>query len=415
MWSFVFSGVVAVAFFVACGGSGERPTDAASSGGDGGTIEASVRDALADTGDSGTCKTKAKDGTETDVDCGGSNDCPRCELGQVCESETDCAGGAKCTNKLCALCEDDQTNGDETDRNCGGKACAACTVGKRCVGDTDCRSGKCVNQACACPANMTIISIAGGGAYCVDQAEVSKGQYNQFITANVPVNTQAGACLTENQSFIPRGAWPPQVDPGPLAFNFGLPVHYVDWCDAAAYCTWAKKQLCSTLKGDAPVPVADSANATVSAWFNACTAQGALVYPYGNTFDGTKCNTDGVGVPGAGTTRTSGFGFAANLDDGVYDVANSDATGKITGPLHTACQGGSTGIYQMSGNVAEWENSCDGASATSKCRVRGGSYASASSADQTCAALRDVERMPAATGDPATDPLKDIGFRCCQY
>lgn len=409
LWSFAFSSVSVLAFFVACSGGSERPVDIASSGDGGNVFEATVRDALADTGDSGTCLTKAKDGTETDIDCGGSNNCPRCELGKACAAETDCAGGAKCLNKLCALCEDKQTNGDESDVDCGGKACGACTVGKRCATNTDCRSGSCLNQACACPKGMTIIALAGGGAYCVDQAEVTKGQYNQFITANVP--KQTGACAG-NSTFVPRGAGIPATEPGPLTFNFGLPVHYVDWCDAAAYCQWAKKQLCGSIEGDAPVSGAQGADATKSAWYNACSAQGTLDYPYGDTFDATKCNTDGLGVPGPGATRGTGFGYPANQDDGIYDVGVSDATGTVTAASHIACQGGSTGIYQMSGNVAEWEDSCDGNGPDSNCRVRGGSYASATAADQTCGAVRDVVRMPPA-GNP--EILKDIGFRCCQY
>lgn len=83
----------------------------------------------------------------------------------------------------------------------------------------------------------------------------------------------------------------------------------------------------------------------------------------------------------------------------------------ISTAAHQACQGGSTGVYQMSGNVAEWEDSCDGTTATANCRVRGGSWAD-SGLGQTCASGRSVARMPAAM-DP--DPLADIGFRCCQY
>ena len=108
LWSFAFSGVSVLAFFVACDGGSARPLDTASSGDGGNTFEATVRDALEDTGDSGTCLTKAKDGTETDIDCGGSNNCARCELGKGCAAETDCAGGAKCMNKFCALCEDSE-------------------------------------------------------------------------------------------------------------------------------------------------------------------------------------------------------------------------------------------------------------------------------------------------------------------
>jgi formylglycine-generating enzyme required for sulfatase activity len=417
LWSFVFSGVSVVVFFVACSSAGGRP-DSAGVGSDGGNFEATVRDALEDTGDSGTCKTKVKDGNETDIDCGGNNTCPRCELGKACTAAGDCAEGADCKNKLCALCSDELTNGDETDRNCGGKACDACTVGKRCIANTDCRSGSCINQACACPKDMTIVPLAAGGAYCIDQAEVSKGQYYKFWAANVPVGTQEGACLTANANFTPRDAWPPASAPGDptaaLAFNLGLPVHFVDWCDAIGYCKWAKKELCGSINGG-PVAAADSTTPAKSAWYNACSAQGVRTYPYGDVFDPTRCNDNGIGTQGPGViTRDTNFGYADNHDDGVYQVAVSDIAGNISAAAHASCQGGSVGVYQMSGNVAEWENSCDGSTAISNCRVRGGSYMNTMN-EQTCTSGRDLPRMPAPTGNPATDPLKDIGFRCCQY
>lgn len=193
IWSFVFSAASVAGFFVACGGGNDRPSDIAAAGVDSGFQEATLRDVLPDTsdsGDAGTCMTKIKDGTETDVDCGGDNACARCELTKACVTASDCASGAQCSNGLCALCTDDATNGDEADRNCGGKSCAACTGGKRCLVNSDCRSASCINQTCACPKDMTIVALARGGAYCIDQAEVTKGQYNKFITANVAVTGQ---------------------------------------------------------------------------------------------------------------------------------------------------------------------------------------------------------------------------------
>ncbi len=383
-------------------------------GGDGGGDEASV-DAATDTTPS-FCMSLMKDGNETDVDCGGGNDCARCALGKGCILDTDCVKGSQCTNKVCSLCHDSTTDGDETDTDCGGKACGGCAVGKRCNLGSDCTSGTCTGNACACPKDMTIVSLANGGAYCVDQSEVTKGQYFQFITANVSVATQTNtACKAANTTFVPRGAWPPATAPDSLSFNLGLPVHYVDWCDAAAYCTWAKKQLCG-LVGGGTLPPAQSADATKSAWYNACSAQGTKAYPYSaSTFDNTKCNSDGVGTSGTETVandRNQGFGFpGTNGDDGVYRVAISDAAGVISAPDHIGCVGGSVNLYQMSGNVAEWEDSCAGTAATDTCFVRGGSYAD-SSLNQQCTSTRNVVRMPPAA-DP--DPLKDVGFRCCQY
>jgi formylglycine-generating enzyme required for sulfatase activity len=424
--SFAFSILVVFAFFIACSSADLHPAPGGDPDAGGlGNFEASIRDDGAADGNaeaaSTTCMSQVKDGLESDIDCGGTaNGCARCPLGKACNIDEDCAQGAQCMNKVCSLCHDKITNGDESDTDCGGKACGACTVGKRCNLPTDCTSGTCTNNACACPKDMTIISLATGGAYCIDQAEVSKGQYFQFITANVPVASQTNtACKAANTTFVPRGAWPPATAPDPpgLTFSLGLPVHYVDWCDAAAYCTWAKKQLCG-LVGGGTLPPAQSGDPEKSAWYNACSAQGTKTYPYGAVpFDNTRCNSDGIGAVGIETVaqnRNEGFGFPANQDDRVYRVAISDVAGNIQLPDHTGCQGGSVGVYQMSGNVAEWEDSCAGAAATDTCRVRGGSYADTST-NQMCTSTRDVVRIPAApiVGDP--DPLKDVGFRCCQY
>ena len=63
----------------------------------------------------------------------------------------------------------------------------------------------------------------------------------------------------------------------------------------------------------------------------------------------------------------------------------------------------------MSGNVAEWENSCSGSNgANDQCLVRGGSFLS-SADDAKCAAQRTVDRAPMSGSD-----LLDVGFRCCQ-
>ena len=107
-----------------------------------------------------------------------------------------------------------------------------------------------------------------------------------------------------------------------LAFNLGLPVHYVDWCDAVAYCRWANKELRPGQRRDPPAGM--SADTEKSAWYNACSAQ-EKAYPYGVGFDNTRCNTDGVGATGvvqAAIPRTSGFGFTENQDGNIYDVVD---------------------------------------------------------------------------------------------
>jgi len=409
--SFLLSSACAFGLVVACSGGDARPPSTTGLSEGGADFDASpITDAMREADAPTTCTNTTKDANETDVDCGGA--CAPCALGKACVQDKDCSDDAKCTNKICAKCDDGVTNGDETDVDCGGKACGPCTVGKRCKAGPDCKTASCAGDACACPAGMAIIALAGGGAYCIDQFEVTKGQYNKFITANVPVNDQIAICKPPaNVTFVPRGAWPPATNPGPLEFNFALPVHYVDWCDAYAYCKWAKKELCGKIGGGAIAP-AEGADPTKSAWYNACSAQGTKGFPYGTTFDGTKCN--GAGKPaGDAEGVASSYGYTGNQDDDVYAVAQSDAAGNAGAPLNAACQGGSVGLYQMSGNLAEWEDSCDGNATVATCRVRGGSYAAENDeASLACAAVRSVPRLPPAGG---ADPLKDIGFRCCVY
>ena len=95
---------------------------------------------------SGTCGDGQKNGSETDVDCGGS--CGPCATGQTCASGMDCTTRS-CLGTACqaASCTDGAANGDETDVDCGG-SCRGCDAGKVCTGTADCLSGVCQGNRC---------------------------------------------------------------------------------------------------------------------------------------------------------------------------------------------------------------------------------------------------------------------------
>lgn len=97
------------------------------------------------------CFDSVKNGTETDIDCGGT--CPKCNVGQTCAVPTDCASSV-CTGGVCAQasCMDNVKNGAETDVDCGGPLCPSCSVGKSCSSNGDCVSGHCNQNLCAPPA-----------------------------------------------------------------------------------------------------------------------------------------------------------------------------------------------------------------------------------------------------------------------
>lgn len=108
-------------------------------------IDAPPRDVVA----APTCTDGQRNGTETDVDCGGS--CPRCGMGRTCGGPTDCADPLTCVGGGCyaVSCADGVQNGMETDTDCGGSSCPRCATGRRCQAPTDCVSAACAMNACA--------------------------------------------------------------------------------------------------------------------------------------------------------------------------------------------------------------------------------------------------------------------------
>jgi len=123
-----------------------------------------------------TCTDAMKDGMETDLNCGGP-DCAKCADGKVCLVAGDCASGvcSGTTAKTCAVpsCTDTVKNGMETDADCGGACTAKCADGKMCALATDCASGVCTNGTCAVPSctdtvkNGTETDLNCGGAMCM--------------------------------------------------------------------------------------------------------------------------------------------------------------------------------------------------------------------------------------------------------
>jgi len=119
-----------------------------------------------------SCTNKKKDGSETDVDCGGS--CPeRCKLLAACAVAADCVPGAVCVKGTCSApsATDGMKNGTETDVDCGGNEAPACDVGKACLIGADCKEKVCDGATCAAPLptdgvkNATETDVdCGGGA-----------------------------------------------------------------------------------------------------------------------------------------------------------------------------------------------------------------------------------------------------------
>ena len=216
---------------------------------------------------------------------------------------------------------------------------------------------------------MAQVPVIGSGFYCIDTTEVNYTQYTAFYEANPSTSQQPSYC-SWNSNYTPSSDWPPSSG------QQTLPVHYVNWCQALAYCTYSGKTLCGHIGGGS-VAASDLFNANDDAWFNACSAQGVSTYPYGSTYNGTACNGADAGHAARWVTTT------------------------------TTCQGGEPGVYDMSGNLAEWEDACSGATdENDTCTVRGGSFLSDSS-DLRC------DSNLAADDVPRDYSGADVGIRCC--
>jgi hypothetical protein len=220
----------------------------------------------------------------------------------------------------------------------------------------------------ACPAGAIEVTGPAGAPYCVDATEVTKAEYTAFLAGSPSPEDQPPYCAW-NLDFVPGDAWPPAGD------DQEHPVTYVDWCDASAYCAWAGKRLCGQIGGGS-VDMSASTDPAVSQWYNACSAGGQRSFPYGVDHVDGACNdnSNGLNVP--------------------MPVAGAPC-----------CMGGSEGIFDMTGNVREWEDSCDKyESSGDKCRARGGSYGSG---DQDASCDGSLQTEPRNRRD------ERIGFRCC--
>ena len=98
---------------------------------------------------------------------------------------------------------------------------------------------------------MVIAGVIGGGSYCIDGYEVTKEEYDVFLQANPNLSGLPPVCA--GNIYQPSNGWP---------YTEGrVPVTYVDWCDAYAYCKYSGKHLCGKVGGGTN-PVGAHADAT---------------------------------------------------------------------------------------------------------------------------------------------------------
>ena len=219
-----------------------------------------------------------------------------------------------------------------------------------------CEAGRCVVRG---PKMVRTTS------FYTDSTEVTVGQYAGFRKAkDDDTSGQAPECAW-NKTYEPLFV---QGQPGAQS---NQPVTNVDFCDAAAFCAWADKQLCGKI-GGGELTLPELADPTKSQWYLACAGQKSQAYPYGTTYQNGACN-DGNSGPKA-----------------LAPVAQYDK-----------CEGYYPGLFDMLGNAQEWTGTClQHTGEHDTCERIGGSYLGSNLCSTSGAAERNTQAA-------------QLGFRCC--
>ena len=147
-------------------------------------------------------------------------------------------------------------------------------------------------------------------AYYIDKFEVTNAIYQDCVAEGVCSEPTEFSSATRDSYY------------GDSQYD-NYPVVFVDWDMAKLYCEWRGARL-----------------PTEAEWEKAARGENALIYPWGNEFDGSLANF---------CDKNCGYKFAnKDYDDGYQD----------TSPVDSYPQGASPyGVYNMAGNVFEWVNS----------------------------------------------------------
>lgn len=261
-----------------------------------------------------------------------------------------------------------------------------------------------------CPAglkgpSMVRVTTPEGKGYCIDQREVTQGEYFEFLYAyledptvsskrkeGAPDWPKAPGC--EIPRLMPDFIGDIDCDTTPDAFSQKNmrqhhPIACVNWCNAYSYCAWAGKRLCGRVGGsDGDASNASGlADANQSEFYNVCSQGGKTAYAYGDDYR--------ADIMSSGDIAYYKDGYAPDRAAAEAD-APTDCHGAIA-PFDA--------VVNVGCNVAEWQDGCNGSAYHAIC-VAHGAAASGTPADKRtrCDAFLEQERSQRSP---------QIGFRCC--
>ncbi|MBX3246651.1 MAG: SUMF1/EgtB/PvdO family nonheme iron enzyme [Myxococcales bacterium] len=223
----------------------------------------------------------------------------------------------------------------------------------------------------------------------IDATEVTQGQYQRFLEA-----TNGGAEVSGQPTYC---AWNTTYAPGTECFGPRVaeilacdvrPQTCVDWCDAYMYCQWVGKRLCGRIRDGVGHPLVSAATLN-DEWYVACSSGQQYAYSPGSSDEVYKCNTLDC--------------FAAQ------SCTYSPGQTRIVPPGSMPdCQSPSDnyhGVYDLTGNIWEWTNACDGSDGPDDiCAYRGGSISHGGSGVR-CDVIPNRRTRSYQSSE--------VGFRCC--
>jgi formylglycine-generating enzyme len=240
-------------------------------------------------------------------------------------------------------------------------AAGASSAGAGTGGAPDC--GVCAPQTPSCEQGQCVVrgpTLVGVSDFFMDATEVTTGQYKEFLAAKgADVSGQPAVC-DWNTTY--------ELGDGELGDDNSIPIAYVDWCDAWAFCDWSDKRLCGAIDGTTLAIEDDLFDETKSQWFRGCGGPSGDSHPaIGGEYQ--ECNDDSNVLVAAGST----------------------------------CEGYATGLFDTQGNANEWIDFCVGTDgATDQCYSLGGSYVGVGSGYCSESAVWN-----------RSDRYGPLGFRCC--